>query len=294
MNAEDKFLIFNKLKSMIYFNKPRIYNFSKYNNNNDLNKNHYLLSFKTNGAHFLLFLTTIRGKKYSLFIHYDNPNDLQIYNVKLRFDNDLYNDTIIEGELLLNDKMNWIFMLNNISYLKGEKINNYFLGQKITILSDILRKQYKFDDYLNHCHLQLRSYFLFNHLEMLSNTHNNEILMFPERSNRPILAFNIKNLHQNEKIITNLSLNPSNEKYKKFFVLKTDVPDVFEIYDDEWQNNDKKLKEKLFHGIVCLSTMGQSYYMKKLFDEIKNNQKGIWINFVYNKHLKGWEPIISN
>ena len=296
MNIDDKNFVINKIRKMVNLRKPKICNFTRYNNN-DLHKNQYLLTFKTNGANFLLFLTTIYGKQYSFFIHYDNLQNIQIYNVKLRFNYELYYDTIIDGELLLDNKMNWVFMLNNILYLKGENMNRYLMGQKINILSDILRKQYKFDDFLNHCHLQLRSYFLFNHLEMLSNTHNNQLLLIPEKSHNSILSFNIKNLDKNQKIITTLSLNPNNIKSASFFVQKTDVPDVFELYDDTYLGKyqdikeQNKLKEKLFHGIACIPSKSHSFYIKKLFDEIEH-QKGIWINFVYNYHLKGWEPEI--
>lgn len=295
MNIEDKKYVLNKIKRMVDIKKPKIYNFSRYNMN-DLEKSHYLMTFKTSGSKFYLFLTTFNGFKYSLFIQYDNPMQLKIYNVKLRFDNELYNDTIIDGELLLNEKQNWIYMCNNILYLKGKYIGNKYLGFRIQVLSDILRNKYKYDDFLNNCHLQLRSYFLFNHLEMLTHTHNNELLLIPEIPNKPILSFQITNLTKNERLISLLSKNENNEKTKQFFVYKTEIPDVFELYIKNYLELVKniedidKLKEKYFQGIACISTKSQSFYMKKLFDE--TDEKGIWIDFIYNDLLKGWEPKI--
>lgn len=286
MNVEDIKNILNKINKMTNVRSQNIEEFSGYNIA-DLDRNHYLLTFKTHGSKFFLFLTTIRGKKYSLFISYDNPRNMKVFNVKLRFDYSLYNDTLIDGELLINNKQNWIFMLNNILYLKGEFINNLLLGRRIGIMSDILRRQYKFDDFLNNCHLQLRSYFLFNHLEMLSNTHNNELLVIPERPNKKTYSFTIKDLSQNQKIITNLSTNYDNKKTNKFFVKRTEMPDVFELYEDE------EMIETKFRGIACMSGKSHSFYMKKLFDELNEDQKGIYINFLYNEHLKGWEPKLN-
>ena len=286
LNIEDKQFILNKIKKMVNLRKPQVFNFSRYNVA-DLNRNHYLLTFKTHGTPYYLFLTTLNGKYLSLFINYQNPYNIEITNVKLRFNQELYNDTIIDGELLLNDKNNWIYMVNNILYHKSNYIGNKYLGYRISMLSDILRNQYKFDDFLNPCHLQLRSYFLFNHLELLSTTQNSDLLIVPEYSNKPILSFNIKNLHKNEKIIKNLGLNNDNSTNKKFFVIPTSVPDVFELYNKEIQDNTN------FQGIACMATQGQSFYMKKLFDEKNTDQKGIWINFKYNNHLNGWEPIIQ-
>lgn len=289
MNIEDNDFILNKLGKMVNFRQPKIHTFSRYNIN-DLKNFHYLLTFKTNGSPCYLFLTIINGKKYSLFIDYKNPYKIQIYNVKLRFNDELYNDTIIDGELLINDKNNWIFMLNNILYYKNEYIGNKLLGYRISILSDIIRNQYKFDDFLNPCHLQLRSYFLFNHLELLSTTQNNKLLLIPEYSNKPTLSFNIANLHKNEKIIKNLSLNTDNINVKKFYVIQTETPDVFELYREEFE--DDNTKQNFFNGIACLSKMSHSFYIKKLFDEIQSHQKGIWIKFIYNNDLNGWEPLI--
>ena len=303
MNPQNKKLVLEKLKNMVNVRKPKIYNFDFSERSRDiyeLKKKHYLLTFETNGAFFFLFLTTIEGKKYSLFIHYDNPYYMKIYNVKLRFNIDLYNDTIIDGEILKNNQDSWVFMLNNILYYKGEFVGNKYLGERISLLSEILRNNYKFDDFLNPCHLQLRSYFLFNHLEMLSYTHNNKLLMVPEYPKNRIYCFSIKNLTDNEKLITLLSLNPDNLPFKKFFVEKTEVSDVFKLYDSEYyklienmDKNSESIEQKSFQGIACISTMSQSFYMKKLFDEMDSNQKGIWIKFKYNNHLEGWEPYLS-
>ena len=287
MNVDDIKFIVNKLKRMVDTRKSRVYTFSKYNIH-DLERNQYLLTFKTTGSRFFLILTTIMGKKFSLFVQCDNPYNLKVFNVKLRFNTELYSDTIIDGELLLNDKENWIFMCNNILYNKGIFVGNKMLGYRISIMADILRNQYKYDDFLNNCHLQLRSYFLYNHLEMLTNTHNNELLLVPERPDKPILSFVIKNLAKNEKIITQLSSNLENILEKDFYVEKTKVPDVFELYNENYIKNKIK-KEQSFRGIACISRKSHSFYMKKIFDK---NENGVWIKFKYNTELKGWEPKI--
>lgn len=285
MNVEDIKSILNKITKLTNLHPKRIEEFSSLNISH-LERNHYLLTFKTNGSKFFLFLTSIKGKKYSLFISYDNPRNMIVYNVKLRFDRSLYNDTLIDGELLINDKNNWIFMMNNILYIKKKFVGNLYLGKRIKIMSDILRKEYKFDDFLNPCHLQLRSYFLFNHLEMLSRTHNNQLLLIPEKPNNKTFSITIKNLTQNLKIITNLSMNYDNKKTEKFFVKSTNTPDVFKLYKNQNINIEN------FKGIACISSKRKSFYMKKLFDDSK--EEYILINFEYNNHLKGWEPIIEN
>ena len=284
MNVEDMTYILNTIRNKVDLRIPKIYDFNGSGNLRDLENNHYLLTFKTHGIRTLLFLTTIKGKKYSIFIVCNKK--LELYNVKLRFNRELYNDTILDGEILMNTKQNWIFMINDIIYNKNNFVGNILLGERIGLISDILRKQYKFDDYLNCCHLQMRSYFLFNHLEMMSDTHNNQLLIIPERSNKSTLSLTIRNLSDNEKIITNLSTNDGESENDKFFVKGTDMPDVFELYMNE------VLDKNNFRGILCIATKQQSYYMKKLFDELKENQKGIYVNCLYNSYLKAWEPIL--
>lgn len=287
MNVEDINYILNKVRDKVDLRSQRIYNFNEHGNIRDLEHNQYLLTFKTEGARTLLFLTTIKGKKYSIFIVCNNTQKLQIYNVKLRFNRILYNDTILDGEILMNDKENWIFMINDIIYNQNHFTGDLLLGERIGIISDILRKQYKFDDYLNCCHLQMRSYFLFNHLEMMSDTHNNQLLVVPERPNQRTFGITISNLSDNGKIITNLSTNSGKSNKATFFIKGTDMPDVFELYKNE------VLDQNNFMGILCMATKKQSYYMKKLFDELQENQKGIYVNCLYNSYLKAWEPILK-
>lgn len=284
MNTQDSKYILDKIYDMVDMRPRKVYEFNGKGNLRDLESNHYLLTFKTGGAKFLLFLTTVNGMKYSLFIHYDDAKNLKVYNVKLRFSQNLYNDTVFDGEILLNDKNNYIFMINDILYTRGKYVGNKLLGERIGIISDILRKHYKFDDFLNCCHLQMRSYFLLNHLEMMSDTHNNELLLVPERSNSYTFSIVIKNLSDNKKIITNLSKNSDKKNVNKFYVKRTDMPDVFELYSSE------VIKIENFCGIVCIPTKSHSFYMKKLFDEQEDDQKVLLLNFVYNKFLKGWEP----
>ena len=285
MNVEDIKYILNKIRNMSAVRYPKIYEFNRYYHQKNLENDHYLLTFRSFGDKHLLFLTTINGKKYSLFISCPHRQRMTIYNVKMRFNEDLYlNDTIIDGEILKNEKDNWNFIVNDIVYYKGQYVNNYSLRARIEILSDILRKQYKFDDFLNSCHLQLRSYFIYNHLEMMHSSQNNEILMVPENPNNYLLSFKIKNLSDNKRLIKNLQNNKNKLEENKFFVIKTETPDVYHIYKTDDINPSN------FKGIACISTMSQSFYMKKLFDELDENQKGIFINFSYNNHLKSWEP----
>ena len=70
---------------------------------------------------------------------------------------------------------------------------------------------------------------------------------------------------------------------KLFNVLKTDLPDIYELYDDENKNC----------GIACVSTLKCSKYLEEKFKDTSINQK-IKLLCKYNdKFANNWVPIVS-
>ena len=64
MNIEDINNILNKIGKMVNLRKPEILPFNNgYNNIRELDNNQYLLTFRTYGAKFILFLTMTNGNK---------------------------------------------------------------------------------------------------------------------------------------------------------------------------------------------------------------------------------------
>ena len=96
-----------------------------------LNKNHFqklndiphLVSLKTNGNPYLLYLTKYNFINLSIFIDkkiqpgYFLPRMIITY---FQFDEELYNNTLFEGEMIKDKDGNWIFIINDLYIHKNK------------------------------------------------------------------------------------------------------------------------------------------------------------------------------
>lgn len=236
--------------------------------------NPHLVSYDNNGTKFLLFLTKLNNKKYCLFIDYNDKNKLKVYSVKLRFNQKLYNGTLFNGELVLNNKDSWVYLISDIYYNSGESVKYKKFSEKIQIMTDILKNLYKFDDFMNPCHIQLKPYFLYSHFEIIKEQgeYNSKILFVPEFFNMPLICCKIES-----KKTSNLNTN----KITKFEIIDGNMTDVYKLYINGF-----------YQGIAGVSKIKTRDYIKKLFEN-KHRNKKIFMSCKYNIILKCWVPIIK-
>ena len=262
-----------KFKYNFHFNKATYESLNRTNISNII-ENPYLVSFDIKGHDFILFLTTVRGKKYCLFIEKKTENDIKIYSVKFRFDSDLYDGTIFEGKLTMNNKECWIFLINNIYCERGNILTNQTFSQRLNRISTILKTKYKYDDFMNVCHIQITSFFLYHHVEMIKKDSKKKLLFTPEYRNQTTYRYY---LDESVKEVKNV-----NKSDMVFEIRKTDLPDVYELW---YYKNNKMVK----NSIATISTMKTSLFVRKLFE---NNKKSIYVLCKYRDtfNIKGWIP----
>ncbi len=221
----------------------------------------HLVTMETNGIPFSLYLITIKGKKYCIM--YDEKLK-QCISVKFRFNQELYKGTVFKGDLRKNEHNQWFFYIHDLTYYKGE-ICMKSLSQRLRLIYDILKNQYKWDEYMNICQLKIRSYFLYEHLEKIEK--NNLVYFYPEKGNKVYKwsseQSNKTTQHQKNKMILAT-------------LYKTQKPDVYEVYyEGELLGNalirSLKLSKDLFH----------LFKKKEKFD----------IECKYNEKFQKWEPI---
>ncbi len=243
----------------------------------NLKKNHYLVTFFNKEAnHFLLYLTTLNNKKYCFFIEGSDTKKLKIYSIKFRFSQELYKGTLFSGELVLNNKKSWIYLISDIYYNAGHYVKYNKFSEKLHIISDIMKNKYKYDDFMNVCHIQMKSFFLYTHFELLKNNkslNSYKILFIPENFSLPIMKTYINPTKKVEVIINN-KMN--------FEIRNTDIPDVCELYI-------KKNNKIEFHSIACISKLKTSEFIKNLFKNNKNNNK-IIVECIYSEYFEKWVP----
>ena len=264
----------NELKNHVHHQLTHNYYFEHkpvlpIKSNDDLPNPAYLITInKKNKFNFLLFLTKFQNKNYSIFI-YNHKGKLHLYSVKFSFNEELYNGTLFKGELVKNQKDCWIYYLTDLIYHKGQYTYEKKLSQKLKMMAGLLKNDYEYDDYMNVCHIQIKGYFLFNHLQFIKK--DCQLLFVPEYFNDHIYNFDVV-LPKKEEI------KIENNHEKEFMIRKTDTFDVYELYD---------IETNTFDSIACVNKMAISRFLKAKFE----NTNEFKINTKYSTYFSSWIPL---
>jgi hypothetical protein len=289
-----------------------------------LNEIPHLISLKSNGNPYFLYLTKYNFNNVCIFIDkkiqsgYFLPRMIIVY---LQFSEELFTNTLFEGEMIKDNNNNWLFILNDIFLYKNNLLNKINIINRLEIIYKILKTNYKNYE-LAVCDFQIKRYFKYNQLEYMCNEFNNSL----NYTNRGIyftpLYFKFNNIlynfdnslinnnkksknnynstfysniqHQNIQQQNTQNQNTQqqntqqtiNKLEKEFYFEKTDMPDVYNMYD-LIDNEYIKLKE-----IPVINNIKTSHYLKNLFnnENIFTKIKINCIQFKKNDKLK-WKPI---
>ena len=129
-----------KIKQLGSFHlSSKYYTFLSKKNVNNLKESSFLVSLRSFGKNFILFIITINQKNYCIFINKKN----EIMNiVQFQFEEEIYQGTIFDGELVKNSNNKWLFIINDIAYYKGKNIITEKFTKRQDLISHILKKEY--------------------------------------------------------------------------------------------------------------------------------------------------------
>lgn len=302
-----------------------------------LNKNHFkklndiphLVSLKTNGNPYLLYLTKYNFTNLSIFIDkkiqpgYFLPRMIITY---LQFDDSLYDNTLFEGEMTKDKNNNWIFIINDIYIHKNKLLIKNNILNRIEIINNILINN--FDNNSDICSFLIKKYFkydelkyvveefskklnytsrgiyftplyfkfktiLYNFDNSLINTvrkvkyqKNDEFMMKTKESTKTTKKFmnNTSNTSNRTKINTNITITSKEEEI--FYIEKTDMPDVFNLYN---YNDNMNVYQKI--DIAYIPNIKTSKFMREIFknENIITKLKIKCYSFNKNNDIK-WIP----
>ena len=160
-----------------------------------------------------------------------------------------------------NVKKYWSYNIEDIVYYNNSYIHEYNLGEKINLISTILKTEYVYDDFINCCYIQLCSYFTLDHLNLVEKDCN--VLFVPKFFNQ--INYYTTILTKKKEIILD-------KNDKDFIVKKTETPDVYLIYkDDKMIDNlgvigmdmSLKLRNMFFDKNECKILLTFSDYFNK-------------------------------
>ena len=132
----------------------------------------YLCTLRSFGKTYLLYLVRINKQNYCLFIN-KKMND--IISVRIKFKDDLFNGTLIYGELIKDNDKNWIYVINDIYIYKGIPLKTKPLLKRIELLKNIFNTEYNKDINLDPCTFIVKDFYTYNYLNSLKDDYSKKI-----------------------------------------------------------------------------------------------------------------------
>lgn len=171
-NYKNKILkeLFDRYKIMVTENSCSIYD-KRYSRVivNQFNNPFHILSTNTKGnRYYLYFRRDEFDKNMCLFIDrkicrgYTQP---RVIYTNFKMDNDIFDGTLIHGELVKVNEDNWFFVLNDIVSYCGKSLKHTKKLDRIHYMYKFLQKQYSSDDILDVCKFQVKKFFTYRQLD---------------------------------------------------------------------------------------------------------------------------------
>ena len=164
--------------------------------------------------------------------------------------------------------------------MSGNKMNKIPFSKRLESISNILKTSYKYNDFMNVCHIQIQSFFLYHHLEMVKKNTNKQLIFHPEYNTTKYIYY-LNEIPRTTSYIIN--------RKQVFEIRKTSLPDVYEL----WCIKNNKLSK---NSIATISTLKTSLFARKIFKE-NHSHKTLYVICQYQQkfNINGWVPIkLSN
>tara|TARA_B100001094_G_scaffold331602_1_gene400535 strand:+ start:3732 stop:4682 length:951 start_codon:yes stop_codon:yes gene_type:complete len=279
-NDEFKKVIVDKLKEKNTNILDKINYYNDKIHKKELLNSEYIFSYKTKGNNYILFITKINNKKYCFFIDkkinkgYIYPRILLVH---YRFKDHIYNDTIFNGELVVNNQKEWYFYICNIKYYCGQSLYKYNIYDKLNNIKNILSNNYISDKNIEPCMIKLKQYYPLNKINMKLNKDMIGI-EFIHYSGNKYIFYSFNNIQKKRQY-----KNPSHLNNDKIFkISKTNNIDIYKLYC---------MKKKSLYdiGYARIDSNNSNYLYNYFKDKNISHKKTICCN--YNKYFKKWTPI---
>jgi hypothetical protein len=127
----------------------------------NLQKRPHLLCVRSNGNPYFLYLTKLNFVNYCIFIDkkiqqgYSYPRMIICH---FRFDESLFRDTMLDGEMAKTNSGHWSFYINDLIVHNGHHLTEVNLVKRLNLLYETLQKS--FSPTTNDiCHFKVKKYF---------------------------------------------------------------------------------------------------------------------------------------
>lgn len=285
----------------------------------NINNNPHLLYVRSNGNPYFLYLTKLNFVNYCIFVDkkiqqgYFFPRMIITH---FHFDDELFEDTIFDGEMIKMSGEKWTFILDDLIVYKGSYLKDQNVVKRINILYSLL-KTYYIEDSMDVCKFQVKKFFRYDEIDSLINDHipnlkytcrgiyfrplflrfrdvlinfDDSLIKKVERNKYKhvknfLLLDDQKAIEKQEDINLSKSSSIASTEHlfghNKYFVRKTNNPDVYEMFDAKGGYVD----------IACIPSMKISKYMRELFTK-KNVVDKLELEFEFSTKFNKWIPVM--
>lgn len=280
---------------------------------------------RSNGNPYFLYFTRYDDVSQIMYIDkkvqpgYQKP---RIILTRGQFDDSIFENTLIEGEMVKDTKGQWLFLINDVIMYKGTYLKDVALPTRLTYAYEMLSKYYKSDPMMDVCSYQVKKYVkctkeavegLIEFSKTLPYTSRGIYFVPHSMKYKPkLINFDdslIKTVCRKVKDIPDFVENTSTAKEsvpdeapppppirkdihpptcrcgdgdKILWLRKTDLPDIYDLYEIE--NSLHKF------GIAYVPNMATSKMLRSVF---KNMNVATSVPFVcrYDITFNKWVPV---
>lgn len=267
-----------------------------------VDKHPHILSLRTVGNSYFLYLTHIDGVNYCFYIDkkVDAPKHIypRMLSVKYRFDDDLFAGTLFDGELICDVEGRWYFILSDVLVYKDQILTSRTITTKMELIYFILQNNYKPDMVLDICPFQVKKLFTYKDIDyMLTNyipnlPYNTKGICF--NTLNPQYSSYIYMFNQTERIPSKYKTQVVQNKQPKQIQQQTQQTHVFkiietstsQIYDLYCTNKGKLIKI----GVAYIGDSSHRQFIDHLF-ETAPSKLNIMVECYYIPRYHKWKPI---
>lgn len=257
-----------------------------------LTKCPYMFCLKSNGNPYFMFLTRINNVNTCIMIDkkiqqgYFLPRMIIVH---MMFGDELFKDTLFDGEMIRDMDGEWVYLLNDIYVNKGNHLVDTNIVKRHNIMYSLLEKEYRQHNDL--FYIQVKRIFPLNELKNVVNGFKNELkytsrgVMFkPMFIKFKDILYNfddslVKQNKKNKIGTTNEFIETQNLDKQVFMIKNTHTPDIYQLY----QNNK-------FIGNACVNTLSVSKFCLGIFKDTSLNDT-FKVECTYNTKFNKWTPI---
>ena len=319
---DHKDIILDQLKTLYNIKILQRHHHNLDNNNVNFILSNHLMNLRSNGNRYYLYFTLYNNIETMYFIDkkihpgYQRP---RIIFSRGLFDKKLFKNTLLDGEMVKCKDNKWTFLINDIICYEGNYLNKKMLPDRLKIIYNILENQYTPDKTIDVCTFKVKCYFnmckesIENIMELSSNLnytcrgiyiwpydikYKPKLYNFDEssvinvvRKTKDITEFKsmeiikehgIADISKDSSIVE--TTNELNNEEKILFIVKTNEPDIYNLYENEDVLNKPNI------GIALVQTLSDSKLLRNSFRD-KNAITNIKFICVFVEKFKKWRAL---